>query len=196
MKGEAAAFSVRAQRCQTHYFSTTPRIFMCTATNVSTDKASATWNRPHWITSYTYFKIIAYDSYYLASYAVSFGKQFSTFPVTAVSSKRRVLLTRPLPQKVTASQVVKKFSVFKEPKGWLPSSQGPVTAFLNQTNPVHASQSHLLKIHFNIILPSTSGCSTWSLSLRYRYWNPVYLFPVSQESHMCPDMEDSCEYIE
>jgi len=26
MKGEAAAFSVRAQRCQSHYFSTTPRI--------------------------------------------------------------------------------------------------------------------------------------------------------------------------
>ena len=26
MKGEAAALSVRAQRCQSHYFSTTPRI--------------------------------------------------------------------------------------------------------------------------------------------------------------------------
>ena len=27
MKGEAAALSVRAQRCQSHYFSATPRIF-------------------------------------------------------------------------------------------------------------------------------------------------------------------------
>ena len=26
MKGEAAALSVRAQRCQSHYFSTTPRM--------------------------------------------------------------------------------------------------------------------------------------------------------------------------
>jgi hypothetical protein len=28
VKGEAAALSVRAQRCQSHYFSATPRIFI------------------------------------------------------------------------------------------------------------------------------------------------------------------------
>jgi hypothetical protein len=28
VKGEAAVLSVRAQRCQSHYFSTTSRIFM------------------------------------------------------------------------------------------------------------------------------------------------------------------------
>ena len=29
MKGKAAALSVRAQRCQSHYYSTTPRTFPC-----------------------------------------------------------------------------------------------------------------------------------------------------------------------
>jgi hypothetical protein len=43
---------------------------------------------------------------------------------------------------------------------------------LSQLNPVHAP-SHLLKIHFNINLPSTPGYPKWSPSLRYPYQNPA-----------------------
>ena len=50
MKGEAAALSVRAQRCQSHYFSTTPRIskklklrLKNTIINKTLTYASETW---------------------------------------------------------------------------------------------------------------------------------------------------------
>jgi hypothetical protein len=38
---------------------------------------------------------------------------------------------------------------------------------------------YLLKIHFNIIIPSTSRSSKWSLALSFPNKNPVYIpFPL------------------
>jgi len=42
----------------------------------------------------------------------------------------------------------------------------PSVLNLSQINTVYASPSHLLKTHFNIILPCTPNCSQKSLSLR------------------------------
>ena len=49
----------------------------------------------------------------------------------------------------------------------------PVSA-LSQLKPFQTP--HFLKIHLNIILPSMSGSSMWSLSLRFPYQNPIYTF--------------------
>ena len=48
----------------------------------------------------------------------------------------------------------------------------PPVSFLTQIDPVHILTSHFLKIRLNIV-PSTSGSSKWSLSLKFPHQNPV-----------------------
>jgi hypothetical protein len=64
-----------------------------------------------------------------------------------------------------------------EPEGSLPYSQVPTTClYLSQLYPVPTTPSNLLKIHLNIILPSTSGSPQWSLSFMFSHQHPVYTY--------------------
>jgi hypothetical protein len=44
--------------------------------------------------------------------------------------------------------------------------------------------SHFVKIHLNIILPSTLGSPKWSLSFRFPHQNPLYASPLPHTRYM------------
>ena len=77
---------------------------------------------------------------------------------------------RVLLEKLTGSQLVKKFPAFHYPTHKRPS---PVS-ILGQPNPVHIPTSHILEIHPNINHPSMPRSPQWSPSLRFLHQDPIH----------------------
>ena len=63
----------------------------------------------------------------------------------------------------------------------------PTVPILSQPNPALIPSSHLLKVHPNIILPSTPGSPQRSLPLGFPHQHPVHSSPFPHTGHMpCP----------
>ena len=63
----------------------------------------------------------------------------------------------------------------------------PPVPILSQLHPVPTTSSNFLKIHLNIILPSTSWSPQWSLPLRLPHQHPVHPSILPHTRHMpCP----------
>ena len=94
--------------------------------------------------------------------------------------------SRVLLEKLTGFQLVKKFpSFYGTPKVHSRIHQSPPRLpILNQIDSVHTTTSHFLKIHLNIIFPSTSGSSMWPLSLRFSPPKLCIDFSFSHTSYM------------
>ena len=119
------------------------------------------------------------------------------------------------PEKLTGPQLGKKFPVSCETRRFITAFTSTLHLSLSREkfDPVRAPTSNLLKIYLNtrwfkydrdylcvnkpvivpvifeppcIILPSMSGSSEWSLSLRFPHQNPVYTFSVSPIHDTCP----------
>ena len=81
-----------------------------------------------------------------------------------------------------ASQEIPRIS--RNPKAhYRTHKRPPLVSILGQPNPVHIPTSHLLKIHPNIIHPSTPRSPQWSPSLRFPQQDPIHP-PTEQASRM------------
>ena len=70
----------------------------------------------------------------------------------------------------------------------------PPVPILSQLHPIPTTPSHFLKIHLNIIFPSTSWSPQWSLSIRFPHQNLVHTSPFIHTCNMSRSSHSSRFY--
>jgi len=99
--------------------------------------------------------------------------------------------SRVLLEKLSGSQLIKKFSAFYGIRVHYRIHKCPPHFLtLSQLDPVHTPTFYFLKIRLNIILPSIPGSSQWSRSLRFTYQIPVCASSPPYVLHVYPILLD------
>ena len=93
--------------------------------------------------------------------------------------------SRVLLEKLTASQLLKKFPAFYGTRRFITAlTRARRLSLFWATSTQSMPPSNFLKVCFNVILPSTPGSSKWFLSLRSPYQNTVCTAPLPQTCYM------------
>ena len=110
----------------------------------------------------------------------------SLWPTTELNTHLLSPWSRVLLNKLTCSQLVKKFPAFYGTRRFTVvfTSARHLSLFWASSIQSMPPHPHFLKIHLNIILPSTPGSSEWSLPLRFPHKNPVYASPLHRTWYM------------
>ena len=60
----------------------------------------------------------------------------------------------------------------------------PPVPILSQLDPFHNPTFYFLKIHLNVVFPTTAGSLKWPLSLRFSHQNPEYASHITHTRYM------------
>ena len=104
--------------------------------------------------------------------------------------------SRVLLEKLTGSQLVKKFPAFYGTRRFITAftSARHLSLSWRQIDPVHAPASHFLNIYLNPILTSTPGFSKLSLTLKFPRRNPICTPPLPHNCYMTSQSHPSQFY--
>ena len=127
--------------------------------------------------------ILSYDTYLLPFY-LTYSRTYLLIYLLIQSLTRlfspwsRVLL-----EKLFGSQLVKKFPAFYGTRRFITSFTCARYLSLSWASSLQSmSPSYFLKIHLNIMLPSTPESSKWHISLRFPHQSPIC---ISLLPHTC-----------
>jgi hypothetical protein len=107
----------------------------------------------------------------------------------------QTLWSRVLLEKFSGSQLVKKFPTFYGTRRFITAFTKAPHLSLSWARSIQSmSPSYFLKIHLNIILPSTPGYSKWSVSIKYPPQRPSMHLSTPHTCYM-PHSSHSSRFI-